>query len=295
MKIFVIGAVIFFSFLPCAAFAGEPALIEMFGTSYKCQSNEKVQDYIEKLIQEDSDVILLNCRLKIPENTEGPEVYGQDYCNQGRLGYVQDLGIFSSGIPFVIVNGRFDANLSKIDVAVRAALSLDDIQKINIAYHERGLEISVPDFAYSSQKGKLYLYGYAPLESGGQEFFQPMDSSTGEVDGDTYVVTRRGPRVFRPVVWMEKIADWTGGSLSLTVSLDRQGQVYGFQPDQLGYVAVLHMDSLSGPVLAVGEIRAPEEKISNHISEILPMTRPPQDSQEIVTPDSKNPVTLPNQ
>ncbi|MCB1839700.1 MAG: hypothetical protein KDI61_05505 [Alphaproteobacteria bacterium] len=272
-----------------SAFAGKAALIEMFGSTYKCQANGQVEKEIQQLIEDNQDLVLINCRLKNPPNIPEIELYSHEFCNDGRLGYYKALDTMIIPTPMVVVNGRYDANLTKIDAALKASYSLDQIKSINLVRYGGVLEVSMPDAPSETGAGEVYLYSYLLNP-------EAMDVETPEpekIEGDTYIGTAAKIIPFRPVVSMQKIADWSGGSFSLSYPITSLPVTAGYSPEQLGYVAVLHEGGSSGPVLAVGDLNegaafADEAKSQ---SASLPKSLPPGDNAN--TPVSDGAVATP--
>lgn len=254
------------------SWAGPPVLIEFFGNSYRCTANKTVEREIEELLAAYPDAILLNCRVENSPRIPDKEAFGRPYCNEGRIGYFQEMGLFSMATPMVIINGRYDANNTKLETALKLGLSMDETRRIDVSAAAGGLNIRVP--ADAGTRGVLYLYTYASFEKspdarvGGGRAIKPKAALR---IGESVFA---GDKPFRPVVHREKIANWSGGALEFT---------YPIKPDafpdyagaNLGYVVVLHEGGLFSPVLAAGELSAELVLYSGAGEEPLPpLTEP---------------------
>ncbi len=282
---FVLQTYIVFSsvFFISTAEAVQPVLIEMYGSSYKCAASLDVEKEIKSILDNHSDAIFLNCRLKNPLTVNEIEPFGHEFCNQMRLGYFRSLETMVLNMPMVVVNGRYEANTAKVDMAVKAALSMDQVKKIDIRRTGTTLEISLDGVSSSGSKGPLLLYSYLPLQHASAKNEAP-------IDGDTYITTAASEVTFHPVINYTQLADWNGGPISFSHSLS--GFVDSlYDPGSLGYIAVLHESSSSGPILAVGELKPEVLQVSTTDAH-GPL------SQTLLEANSQKenlPVTLPNQ
>lgn len=259
----------------------QPVLIEMYGSSYKCDASQEVEKNIKEILSQHSEAVFLNCRLKNPLTVKEVEPFGQEFCNQGRVSYYRSLNTMVLNMPMVVINGRYEANSEKVDTAIKAALSLDSVAKIDVRRTGSALEISLEGVSSDAKKGSLFLYSYLPIE---HNVRQPVVDSAS-IDGDSYIATASSAVAFRPVIDLVKLADWNGEPLSFSYSLS--GLVNSiYDPGSLGYVAVLHESGSSGPVLAVGELKP------GMSSQYIQGASPSIDSDK----QNRNlPVTLPNQ
>lgn len=80
------------------------------------------------------------------------EPFGQEFCNQGRVGYYRSLNTMVLNMPMVVINGRYEANSEKVDTAIKAALSLDSVAKIDVRRTGSALEISLEGVSSDAKK-----------------------------------------------------------------------------------------------------------------------------------------------
>lgn len=249
-----VAALLFLCLASGAAHAGQPILIEFFGNSYKCAANNTVEREVEELLVAYPDAILINCRVENSERIPDKEAFGRPFCNEGRIGYFQNMGLFSMATPMVIINGRYDANNTKIETAIKAALSMDQVKRIEVSRVDGGLNISVPQDA--GKRGELYLYTYASFEKSDEALAQGQGANRPKAAlrfGDEGVFT--GNKPLRPIVRREKIMDWKGGAVEMTYPIKPEA-FPDYAGAALGYVVVLHETGLFSAVAAAGELPA---------------------------------------
>lgn len=258
-------------FAPAVSHAGSPVLIEFYGNSYKCSRSKVVELEVEEVLRSYPDAIVLNCRVENTLSLSDKEPFGRPFCREGQVGYFLSLRLFSMPMPMLIVNGRYDANSGNIEAAMKAALSVDQVKPIEVSGAMGGLNIRIPEGV--GKGGELYLYTYASFEKSddavvdGQNAYRPKAAlrfgEEGVFDGD---------KPFRPVVGREKIADWRGGALEFTYPI-KPDAFPDYSGATLGYVVVLHESGLFSPVLATGELAAPDIFYSGPGEEpVLPLT-----------------------
>lgn len=241
-------------FAPAVSHAGSPVLIEFYGNSYKCTANKTVEREIEELLTLYPEAVLINCRIENSPRIPEKEAFGRSFCNEGRIGYFQTMGLFSMATPMVIINGRYDANNTKIETAIKAALSMDQVKRIEVSRADGGIKIHVP--ADAGKGGQLYLYTYASFEKSDDALASGQHANRPKAAlrfGDDAVFS--GDKPFRPVVKREKIMDWSGGAVEMTYPIKPEA-FPDYAGAALGHVVVLHAAGLYSAVEAVGELPA---------------------------------------
>lgn len=243
-----------------------------------------VEKEIKTILDHNPEIIFLNCRLKNPLNINEIEPFGQQFCNERRLGYFRSLQTMVLNMPMVVVNGRYEANSNKVDTAIKAAESLDKLGDINVRRTGSTLEISLDRVPTTASKGVLYLYSYLPAGRDAQG--APKDE--GSIDGDSFIATQTPEMTFHPVVNYTQLGDWNGEPISFSHSVaDFADSLY--DPGSLGYIVVLHEFNSSGPVLAVGELRPDVAQVSSGDAQGVDGPVPAPSQKKAL------PVTLPNQ
>ena len=248
-----------------------PILVEMFASN-SCSGNPPVQKRLRELYNNNDDVIYMGCWMKAKLNSNNPAgPYARSFCDSFRIGYYNEMGLMALKNPMIVVNGHYDASLTKIDAAVKLARSADNTARIKMEFANNAIDISIPDIKSAESNGVILLYSYAIPEEDRNDNIglgytdpngQPVDKV---VDGDTFVAQKKPVSkedYIRPIIAMEKIADWNGSPMSMAhpienVGLSSDKDVFGnaYSKDDIGYVAVLHENHRFGSVLAVGELK----------------------------------------
>lgn len=255
-------------FVGVLGFSGDvfsrPTLVEFFGQN-SCLNDEKVQETLQDILQNEADVIVINCRTWLDDERTA-KTFSRQFCNQRSEAYKQKFIVMDMyyNSP-VIVNGRWDANYQDIMPAVKVGRT-DNIESISLARKGDLLDISIPEME-SSRGGNIILYAYAPTQGAESVYVDPDLSLTDEMKerisankSVPFVTNKRtAPLYVRPVVAMEKLGHWNGTRLDMTISLSGLAPLVSSVASDLSYIVVLYEGSDVGPVLAVGEVISTEE------------------------------------
>lgn len=165
------------------------------------------------------------------------------------------MGLFSMATPMVIINGRYDANNTQIETAIKAALSMDRIEPIEVGRTEGGINIRIRE--HPGARGELYLYTYASFEKSDEALAKGQHANRPKAAlryGEHAVFA--GDKPFRPVVRREKIMDWNGAQVEMTYPI-KDEPFPDYSGASLGHIVVLRESGLFSPVTALAELAAP--------------------------------------
>ena len=253
-------------------FSAPPVLVEFFGKN-ACVEDTDVQDALQDILKMADDIILLNCRTWHDGEKE-VKTFSHRFCNARQKFYHEKFKVFGFSLaPSVVVNGRWEAYHKNIKPALALARK-DDIRSISLRVHHDALDVSLPDISSNTRSGDILLYAYMPTQ--GAEIVSVRSEIETQGDGvgqqNVPFVTKieKTPFYLRPVLAMEKIGQWHGEPINLTVPLRDISSFSGLNISHLGYVVVLHGKDSAGPVLAVGETISMKE-----LSYTLPHSSPP--------------------
>lgn len=252
-------------------------VIEFFGSN-SCSSDVDVQDALKNILQNENDIIVINCRTWSIDQTT-VKTFSHQFCNDRLAGYTKKFkvtNIFYSA-PLV-VNGRWDALYKNIMPAIKVGRS-DKIEEITMNLHDNMLDISIPSVESAVGSGDIMLYAYTPSQGGELSLYVDADVVLTDdmrerlrKNQSVPFVTKESadPLYIRPVLSMVKIGHWNGTQISMTVPLDDMMSMAASKAPDLSYVVVLYEGGEVGPVLAVGEVVSLVE-----FNSTLPQSRPP--------------------
>ncbi len=246
--------------------ASSTTVIEFFGRN-SCSSDVMVQDSLKNILQNEDDIIVINCRTWF-DNKGSAKTFSHQFCNERHDIYTDKFRIsnmFHSS-P-LIVNGRWDAFYKDIMPAVSISKT-DKVEPISMEIHDNMLDVSIPDIKSEVGYGDIILFAYMPSQGGKTSLYVDADVSLTDdmreklsKNQSVPFVKKVGadPYFIRPVLSMMNIGHWTGNKISMSVSLDELTSMASSSAQDLSYVAVLHEGGKVGPVLAVGEIVSAKE------------------------------------
>lgn len=263
----------------------QPILIEMFSSSL-CSANPAVQADVRRIVEDNPNIILLNCRMDVMDKAEDKEQFARKFCVEQRSGYFQQMKLFGIKTPQIIINGRYEASNDAVMTAVKVAEVTDKTAKIELKIQNGNLEISVPELETSSNTGELYLFTYIPTQ-GEMVSFVDLKKLPENVTGDTYIANESTTQEhFRPVTAMEKIANWQAQPIKMSHPISKFTDPFKkIKDSELSYVAVLHDGGRYGEVLAVGELKAEDVKSAFTNNTIIgPVSEPVENAKNQTPP-----------
>lgn len=241
--------------------ASSTTVIEFFGRN-SCSSDAIVQSSLKNLLQDEDNVIIINCRTWF-DSESSAKTFSHKFCNERHDIYTNKFRIsnmFHSS-P-LIVNGRWDAFYKDIMPAVSIGKT-DKIEPISMKIHDNMLDVSIPEINSEVGFGDIMLFAYMPSQGGKTSLYVDSDVSLTDdmkerlsKNQSVPFVKKAGadPFFIRPVLSMMNIGHWNGTKISMSVSLDDMMAMASSSAKDLGYVTVLYEGGKAGPILAVGEI-----------------------------------------
>ena len=246
------------------AHAKTPIVVEMFGKN-ACDADTQAQDDIFEILQNNDNVILINCRRLYPRATDDNR-YSLDLCNDRTREYNTKFGYMGIKTPMVVVNGRWDAFRKNLVPAVKMGQH-DNIQPIKLSLENSSINIEVPELKSEKMSGHLFLYSYLPTQGKKKVIVDPDVELTPEIE-QRIRLKKSVPFVqeahvstfyLRPILNRERIGMWNGKKISLTYSLNSMTAMAGNRYPELSYIVVLHEGNDYGPIIAAGELVSNEE------------------------------------
>lgn len=288
-KILFYVALFSFLYFPNIAIASSPIVIEFFGKN-DCSSDTIIQENLQKIVQTQDNIHIINCRTR-NDGVKEAKTFTLQFCTQRRALYDKKFGSFSFKTPsFIIVNGRWDANYANLTPAINLGRN-DNVQPISIKIHDNIIDISVPKIESDKAYGELLLYAYVPT----------MDEKAIFVDSDVDLTdkmkdrinknqsipfvtkARTSPFYFRPILATERIGRWNGDKTNLSISLNSITSLSGSSHADLSYLVVLYEGDSMGNILGVGEYISLKE-----VNNTLPHSDPT--NIKFISPDPKDRV-----
>ncbi len=267
--------------------AKPPILIEFFGQN-SCASDTVIQESLQKIVQSNDNVHIINCRTHTKGSKE-VKTFTLQFCTKRKRAYDLKFGNFSFNTPAaLVVNGRWDANSQDIKPALKLG-RMDNIQSIALNLHDRSIDISIPKIESKIGHGEILIYTYLPTLDEKAVFIDSDVSLTEEMkekinkNRSVPFVTkaRTAPFYFRPVLATERVGHWSGNAIDLTFSLNDITSMSGASYANLSYIVVLYEGDEMGNVLAAGEHVSLKE-----FNNTLPHNEPK--NIKLLTPDPKN-------
>ena len=266
----LLGCLFIICSFPALAFAKPPVVIEFFGVN-GCSADTKAQENLERVVLENENIILLNCRdwTSIKGATQA---FSNALCRERKNGYYKGFhkAVFAPQSS-LFVNGQWDAYYEDIMPAVKLGLT-DNLLSLDLTKRDDVLDVAIPDVSGRAKSAELYIFAYKTSE----------DEKVHVVDADVELTedlqrkvisnrsvpfvteVRKSQLYIRPIVAIKHVgrfdARGDGISMQLSVPLSDMGTVYDVPRDELSYVAVMYKDGPYGPVLAAGEIMSASEK-----------------------------------
>ena len=236
-------------------------------SSVACPSDADVQKEVFKILKNNPDAILINCRIKSEDSGDKKQAnlkaqddfFGYQFCGEKIITYFSKLGLTSVQTPLVVVNGKYTANHSKVSLAVEMAQSIDKLEKLTLNLDKNILNIEIPDSEL--QAGEIFVYAYKPTQeiTIGSEETKTKQDQEKLPKSEPFEGQRASYQQFyaRPVVAFKKVADWGGKEKKISYNLSDLDS-FGGQTEDLSYVVVL-ADAASAAVIAVGEWKSSAE------------------------------------
>lgn len=267
-KPFFIAAMILFSALcigqnaGAAAVSDAPVVIEIFSTT-KCNTDPALQEEVLKLLENDPNIMLVNCRKNFAGKKNQKDQFSRSFCDDRTFGYFRQLGLFTIKTPQVIVNGMLESG-NDVMATINAARSLQKTYKIDVKRDGAALNIRIPAFETQATGGQIMLYAYAPTQDKKVTFVDSdveLDDETKQKIAQNVSVpfvtkTRLTPLQVRPVMAQEYLGKWVAGKeMNLAVPVGSVDPFFA-DVDDLGFVVVVHAEGEFGYVLASGEMKS---------------------------------------
>ncbi|PCI55481.1 MAG: hypothetical protein COB36_07610 [Alphaproteobacteria bacterium] len=251
-------------------------VIEFFGSN-SCSSDVDVQDALKNILQNEKNIIVINCRTWSIDKAMA-KTFAHQFCNDRLKSYTKKFKVTNMfyAAPLV-VNGRWDALYKNIMPAVKMG-KFDKIEEITMNLHDNMLDISIPSVESAVGSGDIMLYAYTPSQGGELSLYVDADVVLTDdmrerlrKNQSVPFVTKESadPLYIRPVLSMAKIGHWNGTQISMTVPLGDMVSMAASKAPDLSYVVVLYEGGEVGPVLAVGEVVSLVE-----FNSTLPQSRP---------------------
>ena len=246
--------------------ASSTTVIEFFGRN-SCSSDAIVQDALKKILQNEDNVIIINCRTWFDSDSSS-KTFSHKFFNERHDIYTNKFrmtNMFHSS-P-LIVNGRWDAFYQDMMPAVSISKT-DKIEPIAMEINDNMLDVSIPDVKSEVGSGDIMLFAYMPSQGGKTSLYVDADVSLTDdmkerlsKNQSVPFVKKMGsdPFFIRPVLSMVNIGHWNGTKISMSVSLDELTTMASSSVQDLSYVTVLFEGGKVGPILAVGEIVSSKE------------------------------------
>lgn len=257
-----------FRFLVCgfavlfsgSAFAAAPIVVEFFGQN-SCQSDTDIQEQFVSLLEENEDLIIVNCRQWYDADSSRNETldFSHKFCTDRARAYRERL----NDRAIIVVNGRWSANIKQIDPAVKlgrldAAVNVD----VSLGDDDHKLVIDLPDLGRSVD-GKVFVFAYAPTRGDFAYRIDPDLELTNELrermqNGESVpFVTRveKSQYIFRPVLSHGYAGEWNGKAQELSYDVS---DLIAFETNiparDVSYAVVVHEGDSLGPVIGSGEV-----------------------------------------
>lgn len=291
---FYVGAALMISGIGVVHAASQPVVVELYGKN-ACTDDTQVQDRLLEILQQDKNVILVNCR-RLYKGANEDHRYTLDFCNDRVREYSTKFGYSGLKTPMIIVNGRWDAFRKDITPAVKMG-ETDTVYPITVKVSDGNLDIEIPDIESDAQFGSLFLYAYLPTQGKKKIIVDPdvvmtpaLEQKIREKKNVPFVQEAHVTNFYlRPVIRREVIGSWNGNKVSMTYSLDDITAMAGDRAKDLSYVVVLQEGGDYGPIIAAGEVVSNAELV-----ESLPKSEPLEiEYTSYPTPTSAPIATLP--
>ncbi len=256
--------------------ASSTTVIEFFGQN-SCSNDANVQHSLQNILQNDKDVIIINCRTWLDREATA-KTFSHKFCNDRHNVYINKFKVanmfYSSAL---VINGRWDAFYKNIMPAIKMGKS-DKIEPIAMNVHDNMLDVSIPNIESAVGSGDIMLYAYMPSQGGETSLYvdpdvvltDEMRERLSKNQSVPFVKeTGTSPFYIRPVLSMKNIGHWNGTQISMTVSLGDMMSMAASKAADLSYIVVLYEGGEIGPILAVGEVIS-----STEFNNTLPQSRP---------------------